>query len=152
MKEILGDKVVVELRNGEEEVIIVKDKEDIVEVLEILKNNTLLQYKNIIDITAVDQQDSIKLVYILLSTRFSRRIRVVCEVEDNIRSVRGVFEGANWLEREVFDMFGIRFKNHGDLRRILTDYGFKGNPLLKSFKGNENVRYNEEIKAVSRKK
>lgn len=152
MKYILGDKVVVESRNGQEEVIVVKDSKDIVEVMEILKNNTLLQYKNIIDITAVDkEEEGLIVVYMLLSVRFSKRVRVVCKVEDEIKSIRGVYEGANWLEREVFDMFGIRFVGHGDLRRILTDYGFKGNPLLKSFNKNENVRYDEELKAVSRK-
>ena len=131
------------------------DKEDIIEVTLFLKTNKDTKFRQLIDITAVDypeQSQRFKLVYLFLSHEFNQRIILSYLINENevISSLTSVFPAANWMEREVFDMYGIKFKNHPDLRRILTDYGFKGHPLRKDFPltGFNEVRYSEKEKKV----
>ena len=152
LKGLFGEKVEIIKTNVGEIIIEVLDKKDIVKVMKILKDHTGLEYKGIVDITCVDYKDRMKMVYELLSIRNSMRIRVRSELRKEesveIESISGVFKGADWLEREVYDMFGVYFINHKDLRRLLTDYGFKGNALKKDFKGGYEVKYDEEKKVV----
>ena len=120
-----------------------------------LKTNNKCRFKQLIDITAVDypeKEKRFKLVYLLLSHENNLRILININIDEKIHvpSITKIFPSANWMEREVFDMYGISFKNHPDLRRILTDYGFKGYPLRKDFPltGHTEVRYSEEHKKV----
>ena len=131
------------------------DCADLIEVLVFLKNNSSLKFKQLIDITAVDypeESERFKLVYLLLSHEFNSRIILAYSINENevISSLTSIFPAANWMEREVFDMYGIQFKDHPDLRRILTDYNFNGYPLRKDFPltGHTEVRYSEEEKKV----
>jgi len=131
------------------------DTEDIIDVILFLKNNEDSSFKQLIDITAVDYPENekrFKLVYLLLSHEFNTRILIKCFLNENEipPSLTKIYPSANWMEREVFDMYGITFKNHPDLRRILTDYGFEGYPLRKDFPltGHNEVRYSEEEKKV----
>ncbi len=132
------------------------DSEDIIDVLLFLKTNQATKFKQLIDITAVDfleNEKRFKIVYLLLSHEFNTRVLVDSYINDSeiIPSITKIFPSANWMEREVFDMYGISFKDHPDLRRILTDYNFDGFPLRKDFPltGHTEVRYNEETKKVS---
>ena len=120
-----------------------------------LKTNYKCRFKQLIDITAVDypQRDKrFKIVYLLLSHQNNLRVIINTNIDDKetIPSITKIFPSANWMEREVFDMYGISFKDHPDLRRILTDYGFDGYPLRKDFPltGHIEVRYSEEKKKV----
>ena len=131
------------------------DKDDLIDVILFLKTNKDTKFKQLIDITAVDypeQNQRFKLVYLFLSHEFNQRIILSYFVNENevINSLTSIYPSANWMEREVFDMYGINFKDHPDLRRILTDYNFKGHPLRKDFPltGHNEVRYNEESKKV----
>ena len=131
------------------------DTNDITDVILFLKNNENTNFKQLIDITAVDYPESekrFKLVYLLLSHEFNARILIDCFINENEipPSLTKIYPAANWMEREVFDMYGISFKDHPDLRRILTDYNFKGYPLRKDFPltGHTEVRYSEEEKKV----
>ena len=129
--------------------------EDLNEVLLFLKNNSSTKFRQLIDITAVDypeEKNRFNLIYLLLSHEFNNRIILNYSINENeiIPSITEIFPSANWMEREVFDMYGIKFKNHPDLRRILTDYNFDGFPLRKDFPltGHNEVRYSEEEKKV----
>ena len=120
-----------------------------------LKTNNKCRFKQLIDITAVDypeKEKRFKLVYLLLSHENNLRILINIKIDEktSVPSITKIFPSANWMEREVFDMYGISFKDHPDLRRILTDYGFKGYPLRKDFPltGHTEVRYSEEHKKV----
>jgi NADH-quinone oxidoreductase subunit C len=120
-----------------------------------LKTNNKCRFKQLIDITAVDypkKAKRFKLVYLLLSHENNLRILININIDEKTHapSITKIFPSANWMEREVFDMYGISFKDHPDLRRILTDYGFKGYPLRKDFPltGHTEVRYSEEHKKV----
>ena len=120
-----------------------------------LKTNNKCRFKQLIDITAVDypeKEKRFKLVYLLLSHENNLRILININIDEktSVPSITKIFPSANWMEREVFDMYGISFKDHPDLRRILTDYGFKGYPLRKDFPltGHTEVRYSEEHKKV----
>ena len=131
------------------------DKDDLIDVSLFLKTNINTKFRQLIDITAVDypeQNQRFKMVYLFLSHEFNQRIILFYFVNENevINSLTSIFPSANWMEREVFDMYGIKFKNHPDLRRILTDYGFKGHPLRKDFPltGFNEVRYSEKEKKV----
>ena len=131
------------------------DSNDIIDVILFLKNDENTNFKQLIDITAVDYPENekrFKLVYLLLSHEFNTRILIDCFINENEipPSLTKIYPAANWMEREVFDMYGISFKDHPDLRRILTDYGFKGYPLRKDFPltGHNEVRYSEEEKKV----
>ena len=131
------------------------DANDLLDIMLFLKTNNDTMFRQLIDITAVDYPENekrFKLVYILLSHEFNQRIHLDYDINEKeiVNSITSVFPSANWMEREVFDMYGINFKNHPDLRRILTDYGFEGHPLRKDFpmSGHNEVRYDEETKKV----
>ncbi len=131
------------------------DCDDLIEVLFFLKNNVSTKFRQLIDITAVDypdQKQRFKLTYLILSHELNKRIILSYSINENevIPSITEIFPSANWMEREVFDMYGIKFKDHPDLRRILTDYNFKGFPLRKDFPltGHNEVRYSEDEKKV----
>lgn len=154
LKELFGRSVEVYEERGDVVVRVVR-KERLLEVLRVLRDHTQSQYKCITDITCVDypnREKRFEVVYILLSVRYSRRLRLKVEVEEleSIESTTGLYKGSDWLEREVYDMFGIVFEGHGDLRRLLTDYGFEGHPLRKDFPltGYREVRYDEGKKSV----
>lgn len=153
---ILAEKARVYESTGELAVEL-SDGSVLLDVMRVLRDQTNCQYKQIVDITAVDEYGraegrQFKVVYQMLSVRYSRRLRVECMVAEGegLESVRGLYEGANWLEREVWEMFGVEFRGHGDLRRLLTDYGFKGYPMRKDFplSGYVEVRYDERRKGV----
>ena len=131
------------------------ENENLLEVVLFLKNNNETKFKQLIDITAVDYPENerrFKLVYLFLSHEFNSRILIDLLINENevVTSLTSIYPSANWMEREVFDMYGIKFKNHPDLRRILTDYGFTGHPLRKDFPltGHNEVRYSEDDKKV----
>ena len=131
------------------------NKEDLIDVVLFLKTNKDTKFRQLIDITVVDypeQSQRFKVVYLFLSHEFNQRMIVSYFISENevISSLTSIFPSANWMEREVFDMYGVTFKNHPDLRRILTDYGFEGHPLRKDFPltGHSEVRYSEEEKKV----
>ena len=131
------------------------DVEDVISTILFLKTNEKCKFKQLIDITAVDypqREKRFKIVYLLLSHENNLRIVININIDEKIivPSITKIFPSANWMEREVFDMYGISFKDHPDLRRILTDYGFKGYPLRKDFPltGHTEVRYSEENKKV----
>ena len=131
------------------------DNEDLLDVILFLKINNDTKFKQLIDITAVDYSENLKrfkMIYLLLSHQFNQRIVISCLINENevVSSLTKIFPSANWMEREVFDMYGVKFKDHPDLRRILTDYDFKGFPLRKDFPltGHTEVRYSEEQKKV----
>ena len=131
------------------------DSNDIIDVILFLKNNENTNFKQLIDITAVDypaNEKRFKLVYLILSHEFNVRILIDCFINENEipPSLTKIYPAANWMEREVFDMYGIQFKDHPDLRRILTDYNFNGYPLRKDFPltGHKEVRYSEDEKKV----
>ena len=131
------------------------DKEDLIEVTLFLKTNKDTKFRQLIDITVVDYPEKaqrFKIVYLFLSHEFNQRIILsyIITEKELIPSLTSVFPSANWMEREVFDMYGVNFKDHPDLRRILTDYGFEGHPLRKDFPltGHTEVRYSEDKKKV----
>ena len=131
------------------------DSEDLLDVTLFLKTNKDTKFRQLIDITAVDYPENsqrFKMVYLFLSHEFNQRIMLNCLINENeiVSSLTKIFPSANWMEREVFDMYGVKFKDHPDLRRILTDYGFEGYPLRKDFPltGHNEVRYSEDEKKV----
>ncbi len=131
------------------------DNEDLPDVILFLKTNKDTKFKQLIDITAVDYPENskrFKMVYLFLSHQFNQRIIISSLINENevVPSLTKIFPSANWMEREVFDMYGVKFKDHPDLRRILTDYGFEGHPLRKDFPltGHNEVRYSEDEKKV----
>jgi NADH-quinone oxidoreductase subunit C len=128
---------------------------DIVKVITFLRNDAACQFICLIDVTAADypsREQRFDVVYHLLSPRLNQRIRVKAPTDEvtPVPSIIGVFPGADWYEREVFDLYGVLFTGHPDLRRILTDYGFEGHPLRKDFPltGFVEVRYDDEQKRV----
>ena len=144
-----------EITNEKNEISILIKKEDLVSTLMFLKDNPSISMESLIDITAIDYPGNEKrftLVYNLLSVSKNFRIKVKTKTnEDNpVCSVTEVFPCANWYEREVWDLFGIRFLGHPDLRRILTDYDFDGHPLRKDFPltGFTQVRFDDELGKV----
>ena len=131
------------------------DCEDLIDVTLFIKSNKNTKFRQLIDITVVDYPEKtqrFKLVYLFLSHEFNQRIILSYLINENelIPSLTSIYPAANWMEREVFDMYGVKFKDHPDLRRILTDYGFEGHPLRKDFPltGHTEVRYSEEQKKV----
>ena len=137
------------------QLVIYSEIENIFEVISFLKNNEKCKFKQLIDITAVDypkREKRFQLVYLLLSHENNKRIIINSDLGEDtkVQSITNIFPAANWMEREVFDMYGILFKEHPDLRRILTDYEFEGYPLRKDFPltGFTEVRYSEDNKKV----
>ena len=131
------------------------DIEDLYSTILYLKTNDKCRFKQLIDITAVDypeKEKRFKIIYLLLSHENNLRIIININIDEKTSapSITKIFPSANWMEREVFDMYGITFNDHPDLRRILTDYGFEGFPLRKDFPltGHTEVRYSEDKKKV----
>jgi|TARA_B110001454_G_scaffold90833_1_gene86598 NADH-quinone oxidoreductase subunit C len=131
------------------------DSNNLISSILFLKTNEKCRFRQLIDITAVDypeKEKRFKVVYLLLSHENNLRISINMNIDEKtpVPSITKIFPAANWMEREVFDMYGISFKDHPDLRRILTDYGFEGYPLRKDFPltGHTEVRYSEEKKKV----
>jgi len=131
------------------------DSKDITDVSLFIKSNKNTKFRQLIDVTVVDYPENtqrFKVVYLFLSHEFNQRIVLSYLINENevIPSLTSIYPAANWMEREVFDMYGVKFKDHPDLRRILTDYGFEGHPLRKDFPltGHTEVRYSEEQKKV----
>ena len=131
------------------------NKENLIKNIDILKRDSHFKFRQLIDIAGVDYPEKEKrfeLIYLFLSHENNTRIKLLTkfEIDRTINSITKIFPSANWMEREVFDMYGIKFKNHPDLRRILTDYGFEGHPLRKDFPltGHSEVRYSEDQKKV----
>ena len=142
-------------RINHEQLEIQIDKESLLDVVIFLKKNNSTKFRQLIDITAVDyigSENRFKMIYLLLSHEYNLRINITFNINENevVNSLTKIFPSANWMEREVFDMYGIKFNDHPDLRRILTDYGFSGHPLRKDFPitGHSEVRYSEEKKKV----
>ena len=131
------------------------DKDDLIDICLFLKTNNDTKFRQLIDITVVDypeRNQRFDVVYLFLSHEFNQRLILKYPISDNevIPSLTSIFPSSNWMEREVFDMYGVSFKDHPDLRRILTDYGFEGHPLRKDFPltGHTEVRYSEDEKKV----
>ena len=131
------------------------DKDDLIDVVLFIKTNKDTKFRQLIDITVVDYPEEtqrFKIVYLFLSHEFNNRMILSYSINENelISSLTSVFPSANWMEREVFDMYGVNFKNHPDLRRIITDYNFEGHPLRKDFPltGHTEVRYDDLEKKV----
>ena len=158
IEKLINSELATKIQNSfikNSELTIEINENDLIEVIQFLKSNERCKFKQLIDIAGVDYPDSEKrfqIVYLLLSHENNIRIKVSTQFQLNqtINSITKIFPSANWMEREVFDMYGIKFKNHPDLRRILTDYGFKGHPLRKDFPltGFNEVRYSEKEKKV----
>ena len=130
-------------------------REDIVDTISFLRDDPVCKFTTLIDICGVDypgRERRFDVVYHLLSMQLNHRIRVkvTTDADTPVHTMIGVYPAANWFEREAFDMYGIAFDEHPDLRRLLTDYGFEGHPLLKDFPltGFVEVRYDEERKSV----
>jgi NADH-quinone oxidoreductase subunit C len=131
------------------------DNEDLIDVTLFIKSNENTKFRQLMDVTVVDYPENaqrFKVVYLFLSHEFNQRIILSYLISENevIPSLTSIYPAANWMEREVFDMYGVKFKDHPDMRRILTDYGFEGHPLRKDFPltGHTEVRYSEELKKV----
>jgi len=138
-----------------EQIQITINSQELISTLEFLKDNDVCQFRQLTDIAGVDFPERLNrfdIVYHFLSFKNNVRIRVKTEISENnaIQSITQLFPAANWFEREAFDMYGIQFTDHPDLRRILTDYGFEGYPLRKDFPltGNVEVRYDEMEKKI----
>jgi NADH-quinone oxidoreductase subunit C len=137
------------------ELTLVVGREDIVRTLQELRDDSQCRFEVLIDICGVDYPERARrfdVVYHLLSPRRNRRVRVKCETDEDspVPSAIDVFPAANWYEREAYDMYGILFSGHPDLRRLLTDYGFQGHPMRKDFPltGYVEVRYDDQQKRV----
>jgi len=144
-----------EVEGTEREPTLTVDPSKILQIATFLRDFTNFQYKVLIDCTAVDYPMDVarfQVVYHLLSVQYNARLRIKTRVSEHqtLASITSVFAGATWLERETWDMFGIVFTNHPDLRRLLTDYGFEGHPLRKDFplSGYVEVRYDDTEKRV----
>ena len=131
------------------------DIKDLIDVTLFIKTNENTKFRQLIDLTVVDYPENaqrFKVVCLFLSHEFNQRIILNYLISENevVPSLTSIYPAANWMEREVFDMYGVKFKDHPDLRRILTDYGFEGHPLRKDFPltGHTEVRYSEEQKKV----
>ena len=138
-----------------EQLYIYIDNIDLITVTLFIKSNENTKFRQLIDITVVDYPENpqrFKVVYLFLSHEFNQRIILSYLISENevIPSLTPIYPAANWMEREVFDMYGVKFKDHPDMRRILTDYGFEGHPLRKDFPltGHTEVRYSEDQKKV----
>ena len=158
LEKIINSGLTTSVKNSEikfNQLFIEIDFQDIISTILFLKTNKKCKFKQLIDITAVDypsNEKRFKLVYLLLSLENNLRIIINTETDEStaVPSITKIYPSANWMEREVFDMYGISFKEHPDLRRILTDYGFEGYPLRKDFPltGHTEVRYSENKKKV----
>jgi len=144
----------VQLTAGDELELLIAP-EGVIPVISFLKDHHLAQFHNLVDIAGVDvppRKNRFEIVYNLLSLTFNARIRVKTYTDEltPIDSICEIYKGANWYEREIWDMYGVVFSDHPDLRRILTDYGFEGHPQRRDFplSGYVEVRYDESVKRV----
>ena len=154
LSDTLGESV-ISIKEEHSHIIFDIQPNAILEVVTYLKSKKGFSFTTLIDITAIDfpaKEKRFQLIYHFLSMTENKRCKIVTSVSDQeiVNSVTPVFECANWFEREIFDLFGITFSSHPDLRRILTDYGFEGHPLRKDFPttGFLEVRYDEVEKRV----
>jgi NADH-quinone oxidoreductase subunit C len=138
-----------------DELTVVSAPRDIIKVMTFLRDDERCQFWSFIDVTAIDwpsRERRFDVVYHLLSPKLNVRVRVKIEVGEDtaVPSIISVFPGADWFEREVYDLYGVLFTGHPDMRRLLTDYGFEGHPLRKDFPltGFVEVRYDDEVKRV----
>ena len=158
LNNLLNSELTSKIKESKEEngeLLINVELANIYSTILFLKTDSKCKFRQLIDILAVDfpgEEDRFKIYYLLLSHENNIRIKIVSQIQiDNkVPSITKIYPSANWMEREVFDMYGIKFKNHPDLRRILTDYNFKGFPLRKDFPltGFNEVRYSEKDKKV----
>ncbi len=158
LEKIINSELTSKVKNSKikhNQIYLAIEENDLINVIMFLKNNNNTKFKQLIDITAVDYPENdrrFKLVYLFLSHENNQRLVLSFTIKENevVNSITSIFPAANWVEREVFDMYGIEFKDHPDLRRILTDYGFEGFPLRKDFPltGHDEVRYSEDEKKV----
>ena len=144
-----------EISNSKNEITIMAKQKDIFSILMFLKDNPSISMESLIDLTAIDypnQEKRFILAYNLLSVSKNLRIKVKTKISEDVptQSITDIYPCANWYEREVWDLFGIRFSGHPDLRRILTDYDFEGHPLRKDFplSGFTQVRFDDELGKV----
>lgn len=149
----LNEKVIVKYE--EDSLVLVIKKENLILLLNFLKNHYWLKFKTLISITAIDfpeRSERFEVNYFLLSHKLNKRIIIRVSTNDitPIPSITSIYKSANWYEREVWDLFGVFFSGHPDLRRILTDYGFEGFPFRKDFPqtGYVEVRYDDQKKYV----
>ena len=154
IKSIIG-KDLIETNKYFGELQIIVSKEKIFDVLTKLHSNSSIPFDQLIDITAIDYPENLtrfEMVYLLLSTVLNKRliVKILVNEGDLIKSCVSIFKSANWSEREIWDMFGIFFSGHPDLRRLLTDYGFEGHPLRKDFPltGRVQVKYDTDQNRV----
>jgi NADH/F420H2 dehydrogenase subunit C len=143
------------ITDADGEVCLYTKAEHLCEVLSFLRDHSQARFRSMVDICGVDypeRDQRFEVVYLLLSTKYNARIRVKVSVDEYtpVPSVTPIFRAAGWFEREVWDMYGVYFEGHPDLRRILTDYGFEGHPLRKDFPltGYTEVRYDDSEKRV----
>tara|TARA_B100000073_G_C23495723_1_gene477637 strand:+ start:82 stop:675 length:594 start_codon:yes stop_codon:yes gene_type:complete len=158
LEKIINSELTTKIKSSSikfEQIYLNINHEDLLDCIIFLKTNKETKFQQLVDITAVDypnNKDRFKMVYLFLSHETNSRLILDFWINENeiINSITEIYPSANWMEREVFDMYGISFKNHPDLRRILTDYNFKGFPLRKDFPltGHNEVRYSEEEKKV----
>tara|TARA_Y100000590_G_scaffold274780_1_gene308477 strand:+ start:38 stop:646 length:609 start_codon:yes stop_codon:yes gene_type:complete len=135
--------------------IFINNKNNLLHLIRFLKDNEVLLFNQLIDITAIDYPSNdfrFELIYLLISLKLNQRLLLKVSLKDgeNIKSICSIYKSANWYERECYDLFGINFINHPDLRRIMTDYNFEGHPLRKDFPltGHNEVRYDDFEKKV----
>ena len=158
LNKVLNSELTTKIKSSlieNEELLLKIDVNDLNSVILFLKSNNKCKFRQLIDIVAADfpnEEKRFKIYYLLLSHEQNLRAKILItfNVENKIPSITKLFPSANWMEREVFDMYGIKFKNYPDMRRILTDYGFVGHPLRKDFPltGFNVVRYSEKDKKV----
>ncbi len=158
LNKVLNSELTTKIKSSlieNEELLLKIDVNDLNSVILFLKSNNKCKFRQLIDIVAADfpnEEKRFKIYYLLLSHENNLRIKISVNfnIDEKIPSITKIFPSANWMEREVFDMYGIKFKNHPDLRRILTDYNFKGFPLRKDFPltGFNEVRYSEKDKKI----
>ena len=155
---LLNSELTTKIKNSSiknDELLVKVEVDNLYSILLFLKTNEQCKFKQLIDIVAVDylgDDQRFRIYYLLLSHENNLRIKVSINlsIDEQVPSIVKLYPSSNWMEREVFDMYGIKFKNHPDLRRILTDYNFKGFPLRKDFPltGFNEVRYSEKEKKV----
>ena len=158
LNNLLNSELTSKIKESKEEngeLLINVELANIYSTILFLKTDSKCKFRQLIDILAVDfpgEEDRFKIYYLLLSHENNIRIKIVSQIQidSKVPSITKIYPSANWMEREVFDMYGIKFKNHPDLRRILTDYNFKVFPLRKDFPltGFNEVRYSEKDKKV----
>ena len=158
LDKLLNSELTTKIKNSSiknDELLVKVEVDNLYSTLLFLKTNEQCKFKQLIDIVAVDylgDDQRFRIYYLLLSHENNLRIKVSINlsIDEQVPSIVKLYPSSNWMEREVFDMYGIKFKNHPDLRRILTDYNFKGFPLRKDFPltGFNEVRYSEKEKKV----